>query len=312
MKILNGLKIIDFSRMLPGPLATEILAGLGAEVMKIESPLRMDYTRNSGLPMEGGSLLFHMLNHRKEKTVIDYNSDSGKAELIARLEEADIIIEQFRPGIMDLWGFGYKAVYEINPSVIYVSLTGYGQEGEFRDSAGHDINYLAYSGLLSLLKDESGKPVVPGFQLADVGGGSYMTVIGVLSAVIHRQNMTTVNYAVYECLDGKWLAVGALEVKFWNQLCETVNKPEWKRKHELELTIHAFDKKEVEALFKTQTRDEWITQFGTHSVCVAPILELEELENHPFHQSTNSFQEEKTTSGFNFTAFGFPFRQINE
>ncbi|MBX7242124.1 MAG: CoA transferase [Bacteroidia bacterium] len=348
MNLLGGLKIIDFSRMLPGPVATGLLAAMGAEVTKIESPHRMDYTRNSGIPLpEGGTLLFKMLNHLKEDRILNYNSEEGKKEVFALIEKADVVIEQFRPGAMDSWGLGYQAICEINPSVIYVSVTGYGQEGALRDSAGHDINYLAYSGLLSLMKDEKGKPVVPGFQLADVAGGSYMTVIGVLGAVIHRQNtgegayldinisrsvlpvltvpyslhksrlnyrefnlingLTSVNYAVYECLDGKWLAVGALEMKFWNQLCDVLGRPEWKRNNELELMAHAFDKKPVEVLFKTRSRGEWMSILEGLSVCVAPVLELEELETHPFHLSTGSFRQEKTASGLDFTTFGFPF-----
>lgn len=347
MNLLTGIKIIDFTRLLPGPVATHLLAQMGAEVIKIESPKRPDYVRASGVQVDGASHLFHQLNHNKQSKIVDYSTPEGKAELFDLIKDADALIEQFRPGAMDAWGFGYEDIKKINPSIVYVSLTGYGQEGIFKTEAGHDFNYLSNAGIMSLLKDENGKPVIPGFQLADIGG-SYMAVMAMQAALLrksrtgegafvdvnlcdavlpflavpyalHSGNMdhrifspingnTTVNYAAYKCADDKWLSVGAVEIKFWNNICEIVDKPEWKRKHELELMNHQFPKSEVEALFKTKTRDEWMEMFSGKDVCIAPVLEIEELENTPYHQDNNTFETFETPNGEKLKTIKLPFK----
>lgn len=219
---------------------------------------------------------------------------------------------------MKSWKLGFENVKKINPDIIYVSISGFGQKSKDALTAAHDLNYLALSGLLSLNKDQSGRPVVPGFQLADIAGGSYKTVNSILQAIIHKQQTgsgiyidismnagiselgiipnsimksglnhqqfnilngkTVVNYAVYECREGKYIAVGALELKFWANLCNRVQKPEWIRKHQVELFNHSFHKSEVEAFFKTKKRDEWIQIFEGEDVCVSPVLDLDEID----------------------------------
>ncbi|MEZ4955981.1 MAG: CaiB/BaiF CoA-transferase family protein [Saprospiraceae bacterium] len=348
--LLNGIQIIDFTRLLPGPVATHLLAQMGAEVIKIESSKRMDYVRTSGPPVDGASLLFHQLNHNKQLKMLDYSTEEGKAELLEWIKGADALIEQFRPGAMDAWGLGYEAVKKINPSIVYVSLTGYGQDGIYKNEAGHDFNYLAYSGIMSLLKDETGKPIVPGFQMADIGG-AYMAVMAMQAALLkkyrtgkgayvdvnlcnavmpfmavpfalhgmgidHRQfnilnGQTAVNYAAYECADGKWLSVAAVELKFWNNICDLLSQPTWKREHEMALLNHLFPKKEVEGLFKTRTRDAWMGFFQGKDVCIAPILEMEDLEQHPYHKSNNTFEEFATEKGTKLKTIGLPFRVRN-
>jgi len=156
MNLLEGITIIDFTRLLPGPVATHLLAQMGATVIKIESPKRMDYARASGVQVDGASILFHQLNHNKVIKMIDYSTEVGKAKVLELVKNADAIIEQFRPGAMDAWGFGYEDLKKANPSLVYVSLTGYGKEGSYANEAGHDFNYLAYAGIMSLLKDENG------------------------------------------------------------------------------------------------------------------------------------------------------------
>ncbi len=341
------LKIIDFTRLLPGPLATHLLAQMGAEVIKIESPKRMDYVRKNGPQVDGTSVLFHQLNHKKQLKTVDYNTPEGKAEVIELIKDADALIEQFRPGAMESWGLGYEEIKKINSQMVYVSLTGYGQEGAFADEAGHDLNYLAHTGILSLLVDESGKPVVPGFQLADIGG-AYMAVMALQNALIQKlmtkkgayvdvalsdavmpfltvpfslhssgldhnafnpiNGKTMVNYAVYECADGKWLSVGALEVKFWNNLCDVVNKPEWKRDNQIALMNQVFPKDEVEALFRTKSRDEWMEIFQGKDVCVAPVLEVAELEGRRDAMNRVSFEAFETPGGTVLKAIALPFQ----
>ena len=324
-----------------------MLAQMGAEVIKIESPKRRDYARDSTPPIDGASHLFHSLNHNKEQLLIDYNTPEGLQEVMDYIKNADVLIEQFRPGAMEAWGLGYEAIREINPEIIYISLTGYGQTGPLHQEAGHDLNYLANSGILSLLKDDNGKPVVPGFQLGDIGSGAYMVVMACLAALLqkaqtgkgtyldvsmtdgllplttipfsllssgldHRQfnvldGKTIVNYALYECADGKWLSVAALEVKFWNNICKLVAKPEWERNSLFELSCQVFPKQEVEAVFKTKTQAEWMDIFIGKDVCIAPVLELEELENHPHHTARATFENLKTPNGQPFKSIKFPF-----
>lgn len=348
MNTLQGIKIIDLTRLLPGPLATHLLAQMGAEVIKIESPKRMDYARASGAQVDGASILFHQLNHNKTSKILDYNSEEGKTELLDLIKNADALMEQFRPGAMDAWGLGYDDIKKINPNIVYVSITGYGQQGDYSNEAGHDFNYLAYSGVMSLLKDEKGKPVVPDTQLADIGG-AYMAVMATQAALLQRfkagkgsyvdvalcdavtpflviphglnsggldfrkynviNGKTTVNYSPYECADGKWLSVAAMEIKFWNNICELVGKENWKRKNPMELFVHVFPKKEVEDFFKTKTRDEWVAIFKGHDVCIAPILEIEELENHPYHQEKNTFEEFQTADGTKLKTIALPFKE---
>lgn len=350
MKPLQGIKIIDFTRLLPGPVATHLLAQMGAEVVKIESPKRMDYVRLSGKQVDGASILFHQLNHNKQLKMVDYATETGKAELLELIKNADALIEQFRPGAMDAWGFGYEAIKKINPKIVYVSLTGYGQHNAFKNEAGHDFNYLAYAGIMSFLKDDAGKPMVPGTQFADICG-AYMGIMAMQAALLQRfrtgvgsfvdvslcdammpflaipyglhaggldhrffnviNGKTAVNYAAYECADGKWLSVGALEMKFWNNLCELLEKNEWKRKNQMQLLNMNFSKKEVATLFKTKTRDEWTTFFKGQDVCVAPILEIEELEALDYHQEKGNFETFETPDGTRLKTIGLPFTMSN-
>lgn len=347
MTALEGIKIIDFTRLLPGPLGTHLLAQMGAEVIKIESPKRMDYARASSPQIDGASILFHQLNHNKTMKMIDYNGEAGKAELLALIKNADALIEQFRPGAMDAWGFGHEAIKKINPKIVYVSVTGYGQDNDFSQEAGHDFNYLAYAGVMSLMKDEKGKPMVSDTQFSDIVG-SYMTVMALQAALLkqartgegsfvdvsiadsvnpflavpyalhkggldYRQfnvinGKTTSNYAAYQCADGKWISVAALELKFWNNLAEIVGKPEWKRKNPMAVMNMQFPKHEVETLFKTKNLDEWIVLFKGQDVCVAPILEIEELENSHYHKSKGTFETFETAKGTEMTTIALPFK----
>ncbi len=323
---------------------------MGAEVIKVESPKRMDYVRKGVKEIDGANPLFHQLNHNKQLKMIDYNTDEGKAEIIELIKSADALIEQFRPGAMAAWGFGYEELKKINPKLVYVSLTGYGQTGDYSAEAGHDLNYLAYSGIMSLLKDQNGKPTVPDTQFADISG-AYASVMALQGALLkaartgegsfvdvamsdamlpylavpysfhsseldYRQfnvinGKTAVNYTIYECADGKWLSVGALELKFWNNICDAVDKPDWKKSHQMELMNFTFPKKEVEDLFKTKTRDEWSLFFKGKDVCIAPILEIEELEDSAFHQTQHSFEKFVTPNGSELKTVTLPFKVLD-
>ncbi|WP_394242124.1 CaiB/BaiF CoA transferase family protein [Halopseudomonas laoshanensis] len=263
---LESLKILDFSTLLPGPFASLMLADMGAEVLRVESPERMDLVRMLPPHVNGVSTSHAYLNRNKGSIGLNLKAREAQAIVRGLIAEYDIVIEQFRPGVMDKLGVGYEALKAINPRLIYVSITGYGQTGPYRDRAGHDINYLALSGLASYTGRRDDGPVPPGMQVADVAGGSLHAVAGLLAAVVHRERTgegqhvdismtdcvfslnamagaaclaaevepelegTMLNggsfYDYYRTRDGRWMAVGSLEPQFLKALCETLGRPE--------------------------------------------------------------------------------------
>ena len=184
---LRGLRILDLTRLLPGPLGTMLMADMGAEVIKIEHPDRPDYVRMFPPHLNGESAHYLAYNRSKKSVWLDYTTDEGRETFLKLIETADVLVEQFRPGQLDKLGLGYAAVRTRNPRLIYVSVTGYGQTGPYAHLAGHDLNYLGVSGVLSLTGHPNQAPVVPGVQLADIMGGSYGCVMATLAAVYARQ-----------------------------------------------------------------------------------------------------------------------------
>ncbi len=183
---LAGIKVLDFSTLLPGPLATLILAEAGAEVIKIERPGRGDEMRSYMPKFGADSVNFAMLNRGKKSIAIDLKDATARESLLPLIKEADVVVEQFRPGVMDRLGLGYDALSAINPRIIYCAITGYGQTGPRAEVAAHDINYVAESGMLSLAAGEDGAPIVPPALIADIGGGTYPAVINILLALRAR------------------------------------------------------------------------------------------------------------------------------
>ncbi|MGU9859774.1 CaiB/BaiF CoA transferase family protein [Pseudomonas sp. LF245] len=263
---LASLKVLDFSTLLPGPFASLMLADMGAEVLRIESPTRMDLLRVLPPHDRGTSASHAYLNRNKRSLALDLKQVEALEIVRALVKEYDIVLEQFRPGVMERLGLGYETLKAINPRLIYVSITGYGQTGPYKDRAGHDINYLALAGVASYTGREDSGPLPLGVQLADVGGGSLHAVVGLLAAVIARQHrgvgqyldvsMTDCSFSLnamaaagylacgvepgreshvlnggsfydyYRTRDGRWMSVGSLEPAFMQQLCETLGRPE--------------------------------------------------------------------------------------
>jgi crotonobetainyl-CoA:carnitine CoA-transferase CaiB-like acyl-CoA transferase len=265
---LESLKVLDFTALLPGPYAAMVLADLGADVVRVESPNRPDLVRLLP-PYDGDASVWHgVLNRNKRSLALDLKRPAAVAA-IKRLVATggyDIVIEQFRPGVMDRLGLGYEALRVENPALIYCALTGYGQTGPLRDRAGHDNNYLALSGALSYSGRREGGPPPLGIQVADVGGGSFGALVGLLAAVVHRgatgrgqfvdvsmfdlmvawqahlishalvagetpePERMALNggrvYDYYETADGRWLSVGSLEPKFWEGFCAVIARPD--------------------------------------------------------------------------------------
>lgn len=263
---LASLKILDFSTLLPGPFASLLLADMGAEVLRVESPTRMDLVRVLPPHVDGTSASHAYLNRNKRCIALDLKQAEAVEVVKQLVQEYDIVLEQFRPGVMDKLGVGYEALKAINPKLIYVSITGYGQTGPLRDRAGHDINYLALAGLASYTGRRESGPLPLGVQLADIAGGSLHGVMGLLAAVIHRQqtgegqqvdvSMTDCAFSLhgmagagylaagvepemeglalnggsfydyYRTRDGRWFSVGSLEPQFMQQFCTAIGRPE--------------------------------------------------------------------------------------
>jgi len=263
---LASLKVLDFSTLLPGPFASLLLADMGAEVLRIESPTRMDLLRVLPPQDHGVSASHAYLNRNKRSLALDLKKPEALEVIKQLLEDYDIVLEQFRPGVMDRLGLGYEALKAINPKLIYVSITGYGQTGPYKDRAGHDINYLALAGLASYTGRADAGPLPLGVQVADVAGGSLHGVIGLLAAVIARQqsglgqhldvSMTDCAFSLnamsgagylacgvepgpeeqllnggsfydyYRSRDGRWLSVGSLEPAFMKPLCAALGLEE--------------------------------------------------------------------------------------
>jgi len=213
---LDGLRILDLTRLLPGAFCSQILADMGAEVIKIEEPKEGDYNRTFP-PMaktESGSFL--LLNRNKKSLTINLKTPAGKEIFRKLVLEADILLEGFRPGVMDRLGLGFAALEKLNPRLIYCAISGYGQDGPYRLAPGHDLNYMAIAGALQLFGKAGQAPIVPGLSIADVGGGSLMAVSGVLAAVISRGRTGKGQFIDISMTDGavSWLALHGADYLF--------------------------------------------------------------------------------------------------
>ncbi|MGH9388025.1 MAG: CaiB/BaiF CoA transferase family protein, partial [Vicinamibacteria bacterium] len=207
------MKILDLTRLLPGPYSTMLLGDMGADVLKIENPNGGDYSRWVPPLREGLSAYFMHLNRNKRSLSLNLKSPKGVEVLMDIVPRYDALMEQFRPGVCDRLGIGYEAVKGRNPSIVYASLTGYGQTGPFRDRAGHDLNYMGIAGAASITGVRGGPLVIPGVQVADLGGGALMMALGLLAALLHRQKTGEGQFLDVSMLDGcvSWLSPHAAE-----------------------------------------------------------------------------------------------------
>jgi len=187
MGLLKELKMLDLSRLLPGPYCSLLLADLGMEVLKIEDPELGDYMRAMGPVRKKDSAYFLALNRNKKSMLLNLKAKEGKEIFYKLIDTYDILLEGFRPGVMDRLGIGYQALKKRNPRVIFCSLSGYGQDGPYRERSGHDINYIGLGGILGLTGPRDGDPIIPGTQIADIGGGGMMAAIAILAAIVHRE-----------------------------------------------------------------------------------------------------------------------------
>lgn len=329
---LHGVRVLDFTRLLPGPLATQHLVDYGAEVIKIEDTGAGDYARTLG-PMGGdSSYLYQLVNRGKKSLRLDLKQAKGKALLRRLVEGADILVEGFRPGVMNRLGFGYDALAEVNPRLVYCSISGYGQTGPLALRAGHDINYIGYAGVLDQIGTAGGPPALSNLQIADLLGGTMGAMTGMLVALLDARSsgrgrhvdvsMTDTamahtifplvdvladggvlpqgrhfltggvpNYGVYETADGRYMAVGAVEDKFWQLMCDTLQRPDLKPAHQDDGERGAHARAELEALFRTRTLAQWTEVFDGVDCCVTPVLKLEEALVHAQTQARGMVRE---------------------
>ncbi|MDI7258495.1 MAG: CaiB/BaiF CoA-transferase family protein [Thermodesulfobacteriota bacterium] len=211
MGLLKGLKMLDLSRLLPGAYCSLLLADLGMEVLKIEDPSQGDYMRKMVPSQKRDSAYFLALNRNKKSMILNLKIEEGKEIFYKLTETYDIILEGFRPGVMDRLGIGYQDLKKRIPRVILCSLSGYGQDGPYRDRSGHDINYIGLGGILELTGSKEEGPVIPGVQIADMGGGGEMAAIAILAATIHRQKTGEGQHLDIAMHDGvlSWLSIHA-------------------------------------------------------------------------------------------------------
>ncbi len=204
---LGGIKVLDLTRLLPGPFCSLLLADFGAEVIKIEQPGQGDYIRWYPPLVKDTSGIFLLLNRNKKSLTLNLRTEKGREIFYRLAQEADVILEGFRPGVAKKLGIDYETVQEINPRVVYCSVSGYGQDGPYADRPGHDINYIGYAGVLGITGRARGTPVVPGVQIADIGGGALMAAIGVLLALMARRHTGKGQFVDIAMLDGviSWL-----------------------------------------------------------------------------------------------------------
>src|SRR6266853_2154574 len=300
--LVHGVRVLDLSRLLPGGYCTQLLQAQGAQVTKIEPP--------AGDPIRalpGGNAYFDALHLGKRLLTLDLRTEAGREALRRRVVDADVLVEGFRPGVMERMELGYAALAAINPALVYCAITGYGSSGPLARRAGHDLNYLARSGALWLMPLREGVPTIPGLQVADMAGGLEaaffiaaaltdrgktgrgrrveVSMTGVMRSwtalprAARRAGRSGLGltgelpcYHVYAVADG-FLTVAALEAAFWAEFCQAIDRED--------LTAHQFDAEAVEAVQATlrgATRAEWVERFANKDVCAEPVLELGESE----------------------------------
>jgi alpha-methylacyl-CoA racemase len=316
---LSGLRVLDLTRLLPGGYCSLLLADFGADVVKVEDTGMGDYIRWSppfyeGAQQSARSAMFLALNRGKRSLRVDLKNERGKEVLRRLARGADVLLESFRPGVLDRLGVGYERLRAENPGLVYCAITGYGQDGPARDRSGHDLNYLGLNGLLGLTGEPDGPPVQSAGQIADLGGGALMAVVGVLVALRERERSGegqfvdcsmfdgslswlalvaaemlatgrapvrgrghlaggVICYRPYRCADG-YVTLGALEPKFWAELCRGVGRED--------LLERAFDPpgsdahRALEQIFSERTRAQWQEFASAHDCCLEPVLGLDE------------------------------------
>lgn len=316
------MRVLDLSRLFPGPYCSRILADFGAEVIKVERPGGGDWLRYvPPLHEESGeSLIFQALNRGKKSLTLDLKSEAGRAVLLRLVETADVLLESFRPGVMERLGLGYEALAEVNPRLVYCSLSGYGPRGPYSKRAGHDLNFEGLSGLLDLSGPRDGPPSIVGAPLADTSGALWAAV-GILQALLEREqtgrgqrvdasllggalslltlaivrfqggqplqrgasdlNGGLVCYNVYETAEGGYMTLAALEPQFWAAFCQAVGREDLLGQQFAPAVEGEPAYQELCALFKSRSRQEWLETLAAVDACCEPVYGVGEALDSP-------------------------------
>lgn len=318
---LEGIKILDLSRYLPGPFCTQILADFGAEVIKVEDPRGGDLGRSLTPLIDGESARFYTVNRNKKSITLDLKQAAGQDIFKKLAVQADVVIDQFRPGVMKKMGLDYEKLKEINPGIIYCAISGYGQTGPLREAAGHDLNYLNLSGVTGLTGTYQGMPAMSGVQIADIAGGTLYAVIAILLALTSREKTGLGQLCDIAMMDGsisllaytlgEWAGWGKLpergnDVLTGGYACYNIYKTKDDRyvslgavedkfwaefcvkinrsdyiREQWNTSLQADIQADVRAVMLTRTSDEWVEFFAQSDICFTPVLTLEEMCNHP-------------------------------
>lgn len=314
---LSGMKVLDLSQYIPGPYATLLLSDMGAAVVKIEPP-QGDPMRTFGPVADDGiSPLYRVLNGNKTILRIDLKTDSGRATLDGLVQQADVLVESFRPGVMDRLGFGPDRLKVLNPRLVHCALSGYGQTGPLTFRAGHDLTYMALTGALSMMGTAE-TPVIPFPPMADHAGAMH-AVMAILAALVRQGrdgvgahidvslfegalglnalgltlgaggavaresdllNGGAAYYRLYRCQDGRFVALAPLEPKFWEAFCRAVDRPDWLPR-QAEPMPQTDLIGEIAALFSTRPMRDWVEHLSGTDCCFDPVLEPHEVPGHP-------------------------------
>lgn len=319
MDFLSGIRVLDLSQFLPGPFATQVLADMGADVVKVEPPQGDPMRALDPVTNDRDAGPYHALVNAGKRVIrLDLKSDSGKADFEYLIAATDVLMESYRPGVMERLGFAFERLRELNPGLVHCALSGYGQNGPMRLTGGHDINYVAAAGQLGLT-GAGDKPHMAYPMVADYAG-AMQSVTAILGALVGRaksgkgayldvamadsvlawqsqsltalamgnkpgraQNLLTGGaafYGVYETQDGKFVSLGAIETVFWKNFCEAVARPDLIARQNDPLPQTDLIA-EVAVLFKGRTRAEWDACLGTVDCCYHPVLDIGEVEAHP-------------------------------
>jgi len=332
---LAGIKVLDLSRLLPGPLASLVLADLGATVDKIEDTAGGDYLRVMPPTVGDTSSVFLALNRNKRSAVLDLKKPEAKEALLRLVRSYDVVLEQFRPGVLDRLGLSHATLLEANPKLVVCALTGYGQDGPLAQRAGHDLNYLARAGVLGMQGPTGEPPTLPGFQLADVSGGLY-AVVGIMGALLERARTgkgqvvdvamieTAMPFAIagfglafggqppkaggealtggiapyqtYATKDGRAMSLASLEPKFWMAFSAGIgHSPDMS---DLVPGPHQDElKAKLRAVFADKTQAEWIAFASERDCCLEPVLTAEEARKDAHLAARGMFFEIDTPWG---------------
>lgn len=345
---LEGIQVVDLTQLLPGVLTTQILGDLGAEIIKVEPPGTGDKTRWIPPLIGSQGAIFCLLNRNKRSLTLDLKSAGGKQVFEQLVRRADLLVEGFRPGVLGRLGLGLDRLREENRRLITCSITGYGGTGPWKDRAGHDLNYQALAGLVSQGAGEAGGPGVPGSQVADIGGGTWPAVAGILAALLQRERsgrgqavdvsmadgaalFSVIGYAMavagapgdgpgrgpltgalptyglYRCADDRYISIaflGMIEKKFWIDFSRAVGRPEWTERDMAGETM----RRDLATLFAERTLAEWMEILGHDDMCVAPVLEPDEVPRHPHMKERGLFFDCERPSEGSVPAIATPFK----